>query len=120
MIEDIDAAIAGVDRVLLSSEPFIFRPPQVAEMRALYPGQRVDFIDGEMTSWYGNRAIEGLRYLRRLRGGSESERAAADYADKTRAHLIDPRGSAQIRVKILVSSDCPNSSVTARQKAAAD
>lgn len=72
VIEDIDAAIAGVDRVLLSSEPFIFRQPQVAEMRALYPRQRVDFIDGEMTSWYGNRAIEGLRYLRRLRGATQN------------------------------------------------
>ena len=67
VIDDLDAAVAGVDCVLLSSEPFIFRPAQVEEMRARFPGQRVDFIDGEMTSWYGNRAIDGLRYLRELR-----------------------------------------------------
>ena len=30
------------------------------------PGQ-IHLIDGEMTSWYGPRAIEGLRYLRRFR-----------------------------------------------------
>jgi hypothetical protein len=24
-------------------------------------------VDGEMMSWYGSRALEGLRYLRRLR-----------------------------------------------------
>jgi ABC-type Fe3+-hydroxamate transport system substrate-binding protein len=67
VIEDLDAAVAGVDRVLLSSEPFIFRASQVEDMRARFPRQHVDFIDGEMTSWYGNRAIEGLRYLRELR-----------------------------------------------------
>ena len=27
------------------------------------PGAKVSLIDGEMTSWYGSRAIEGLRYL---------------------------------------------------------
>jgi hypothetical protein len=26
----------------------------------------VQLIDGEMMSWYGSRAIEGLRYLRAL------------------------------------------------------
>jgi hypothetical protein len=27
----------------------------------------VFLVDGEMMSWYGSRALEGLRYLRRLR-----------------------------------------------------
>jgi hypothetical protein len=30
-------------------------------------------IDGEMTSWYGPRAIEGLRYLVRLRETLEAQ-----------------------------------------------
>ncbi len=58
------AAVAGsVDRVLLSSEPYRFREKHLAEVEALVPGARVSLIDGEMTSWYGSRAIAGLRYL---------------------------------------------------------
>jgi ABC-type Fe3+-hydroxamate transport system substrate-binding protein len=52
-----------VDRVLLSSEPFHFKEHHVAEVEALVPGAEVSLIDGEMTSWYGSRAIAGLDYL---------------------------------------------------------
>ncbi len=52
-----------VDRVLLSSEPFHFKAPHVEEVRALVPGARVSLIDGEMTSWYGSRAITAMGYL---------------------------------------------------------
>jgi ABC-type Fe3+-hydroxamate transport system substrate-binding protein len=58
------AALAGsVDRVLLSSEPFHFKRGHVDEVAALVPGAEVSLIDGEMTSWYGSRAIAGLEYL---------------------------------------------------------
>ncbi len=62
-----------VDRILLSSEPYAFRERHLGEVRMLLPVTRhpspvtVSLIDGEMTSWYGSRAIEGLRYLRELR-----------------------------------------------------
>jgi ABC-type Fe3+-hydroxamate transport system substrate-binding protein len=62
------ADFAGVDRVLLSSEPFHFKQHHVAEVEALVPGARVSLIDGEMTSWYGSRAIRGLDYLARFTG----------------------------------------------------
>jgi len=52
-----------VDRVLLSSEPFHFKQGHVAEVEGLVPGAKVSLIDGEMTSWYGSRAIAGLDYL---------------------------------------------------------
>ena len=52
-----------VDRVLLSSEPYHFKERHVAEVAAAVPGAEVSLIDGEMTSWYGSRAIAGLRYL---------------------------------------------------------
>jgi hypothetical protein len=52
-----------VDRVLLSSEPFHFKERHVPEVKALVPGAEVSLIDGEMTSWYGSRAIAGLEYL---------------------------------------------------------
>jgi len=29
--------------------------------------KKIALIDGEMTAWYGSRAIEGLGYLRRFR-----------------------------------------------------
>lgn len=52
-----------IDRVLLSSEPFHFKAEHVAQVAALVPGAEVSLIDGEMTSWYGSRAIAGLDYL---------------------------------------------------------
>jgi Periplasmic binding protein len=57
------ADFAEVDRVLLSSEPFHFKEHHVAEVAELVPGAEVSLIDGEMTSWYGSRAIAGLDYL---------------------------------------------------------
>jgi hypothetical protein len=58
------ADFAGeVDRVLLGSEPFHFKDRHVAEVEELVPGAKVSLIDGEMTSWYGSRAISGLEYL---------------------------------------------------------
>lgn len=61
--------LAHVDMVLLSSEPYRFRARHVAEIAALpaLVGKRVALIDGAMTSWYGSRAIQGLRYLPQFR-----------------------------------------------------
>ncbi|CAN5881286.1 helical backbone metal receptor [soil metagenome] len=58
--------LAAVQQVLLSSEPYSFDASHVASARALCPHARVRLVDGEMLSWYGVRAIEGLRYLRNL------------------------------------------------------
>jgi ABC-type Fe3+-hydroxamate transport system substrate-binding protein len=60
----VDLAEVEVDRVLLSSEPFHFKEAHVAEVEGLVPGAKVSLIDGEMTSWYGSRAIAGIDYLR--------------------------------------------------------
>lgn len=59
--------LAGVERVLLPSEPFAFTAKHEAEVIAL-SGKPVQRIDGEMVSWYGSRAVAGLRYLAQLRG----------------------------------------------------
>ncbi len=66
VIPDIETAAHNVDRVLLSSEPFMFRQQHVAELRDQL-NVPIDLIDGEMTSWYGSRAIRGLAYLRTFR-----------------------------------------------------
>ncbi len=66
VIPDIQTATHNVDRVLLSSEPFMFRQRHVAELHDQL-SVPIDLIDGEMTSWYGSRAIRGLAYLRDFR-----------------------------------------------------
>jgi hypothetical protein len=58
--------LSGIERVLLSSEPFRFRSEHVAAAQALCPGARVQPVDGELLSWYGPRAVAGLAYLRGL------------------------------------------------------
>lgn len=65
-------AAQGAELVLLSTEPYMFRERHVAEIQALLPGKRIALIDGEMTSWYGSRAIAGLRYLPRLRAALDA------------------------------------------------
>ena len=60
-----EALFAGIDLVLLSSEPYPFKPEHATLVRAAPGGRRVPIalIDAEMVSWYGSRAIRGLRYL---------------------------------------------------------
>jgi ABC-type Fe3+-hydroxamate transport system substrate-binding protein len=62
------ALLAAAERVLFSTEPYRFQEADVAAFARHhgYPLSQTALIDGEMTSWYGNRAIQGLRYLRRL------------------------------------------------------
>ena len=77
--------LSRVNRVLLSSEPYAFRERHLDEIRQAIAAAnhffvptaleevesplKVSLIDGEMTSWYGSRAIEGMKYLSRLRTG---------------------------------------------------
>ncbi len=90
--------------VLLSTEPYMFRAPHVAALQAQLEAltaanaahqppsldaaahqsrshlaraaaARVMLIDGEMTSWYGSRAIAGLAYLARLRADGAARAA---------------------------------------------
>ncbi|MCX7893553.1 MAG: helical backbone metal receptor [Burkholderiales bacterium] len=63
------ATLARVDAVLLASEPYRFTAQHAAELASLpaFAGKRVARVDGEMTSWYGSRAIAGLGYLTALR-----------------------------------------------------
>lgn len=63
-----DGWVREAGLVLLSSEPYMFRRKHLAELAALpaLEGMTLRLIDGEMTSWYGSRAIAGLDYLREL------------------------------------------------------
>ena len=54
--------LRDVEVVLLSSEPYRFREKHLDEIKNTL-NKPARLIDGEMTSWYGSRAIQGLRYL---------------------------------------------------------
>ena len=56
------AAIPGAELILLSTEPYRFNEQHRDELESRLR-KPVRLIDGEMTSWYGSRAIRGLRYL---------------------------------------------------------
>lgn len=58
----IDLDLVECDLVLLSSEPYHFHAEHTQELERL-TGRPARLIDGEMTSWYGSRAISALRYL---------------------------------------------------------
>jgi ABC-type Fe3+-citrate transport system substrate-binding protein len=54
--------VKGVESVLLSTEPYRFKEAHKEELQQQLKLPTY-LIDGEMTSWYGSRAILGLRYL---------------------------------------------------------
>jgi ABC-type Fe3+-hydroxamate transport system substrate-binding protein len=62
------------ERILLSTEPYAFKQNDASALAATLAGRGcpvpVTLIDGEMTSWYGARAIAGLHYLARVRQDS--------------------------------------------------
>jgi ABC-type Fe3+-hydroxamate transport system substrate-binding protein len=54
------------DRVFLSSEPFPFKDAHAQELRELLPGASIEFVDGELFSWYGSRMLKMPAYWRSL------------------------------------------------------
>ena len=54
--------VEGIEAILLSTEPYRFREAHRKQIES-ETGKPVHLIDGEMTSWYGPRAIAGLPYL---------------------------------------------------------
>lgn len=65
--------LEDIDLILFSSEPYSFDEDDIDEFQFTFPdhAHKAHIIDGEMTSWYGSRAIKGLQYL-------------GDYADRFR------------------------------------
>ena len=67
-IADDDSVWHDADRIFLSTEPYLFGEDNVVQLqREKKLTQPIALIDGEMVSWYGVRAIAGLRYLANLR-----------------------------------------------------
>ena len=71
----------AADLILFSSEPYRFQPADLETFAHDYdcPLDKLRLIDGEMTSWYGSRAIAGLNYLAQF-AGAESPTACASPA----------------------------------------
>ncbi len=70
VLSDLSEWLKEVDLALLSSEPYRFQGKHVAELRRMMPDGspcRIALVDGRSASWYGSRAIEGLRHLSQLR-----------------------------------------------------
>ena len=65
-LSDGDPAWSAADRIIVSSEPYAFRTRDAEELARRYH-RPAHLIDGKWTSWYGPRAIEGLRALARFR-----------------------------------------------------
>jgi ABC-type Fe3+-hydroxamate transport system substrate-binding protein len=65
-----EAWLSEIEEVLLSSEPYSFTQNHCDEVKQLMkrhaPQARVRLIDGELCSWYGPRAIDGIHYLHNL------------------------------------------------------
>jgi ABC-type Fe3+-hydroxamate transport system substrate-binding protein len=61
-----DANLCQVDAVLLSTEPYSFSQLHVEQLQQTIQ-KPVILVDGEMLSWYGSRAIAGLKYLAALK-----------------------------------------------------
>lgn len=69
-LDDNDPAWHDAERILLSTEPYAFRQRDADALQAAMGiGKPVVLIDGEWTSWYGVRAIAGLRALAAFRAG---------------------------------------------------
>lgn len=66
MLQGDESWLAHIDQVLLSSEPYRFTQQHLPLAQALCPQARVRLVDGELLSWYGPRAAQGLDYLRAL------------------------------------------------------
>ena len=73
-LKDLD--LPGIDVILLSTEPYRFTEKHQQAIKR-QTGLPVHLIDGEMTSWYGPRAIAGLAYLAELSSRLSSRSAAA-------------------------------------------
>lgn len=59
-----DLATAAPAVILLSSEPYPFKPAHAAELAAVLPQARIVPVDGEMFCWPGSRLLSAAAYFR--------------------------------------------------------
>ena len=66
-----ELAAAEPDIVLLSTEPFPFKPSHADELARLsgVARERIQIVDGELLSWHGSRTPAGIDYAERVISG---------------------------------------------------
>jgi iron complex transport system substrate-binding protein len=71
-----ELAVADPHVVLLSTEPFPFKPSHADELAMLsgLPRDRFEIVDGELLSWHGSRTPAGIDYAEQVIVGRHSER----------------------------------------------
>jgi ABC-type Fe3+-hydroxamate transport system substrate-binding protein len=57
---------AGIELLLLPSEPFPFKEKHVVELQQQLPGCRILLVDGTFFSWYGSRLMKATAYFKEL------------------------------------------------------
>jgi ABC-type Fe3+-hydroxamate transport system substrate-binding protein len=71
---------ADPDVVLLSTEPFPFRPSHAEEIAAAtgIPRERFAIVDGELLSWHGSRTPAGIDYAEQVVDRARTARRSED------------------------------------------
>lgn len=54
------------DLVFLSSEPFSFEAKHSTEIQKIVPKSKIEFVDGEMFSWYESHLLKADKYFKNL------------------------------------------------------
>lgn len=62
-----DLAALQPDRIFLSSEPFPFREKHLEPFRQACPRAKIQFVQGDLFSWYGSRLLLSARYFLEVR-----------------------------------------------------
>lgn len=71
-VEDIQKA--GIDLLMLSSEPYPFVDKHLEECSQLLPDADIRLVDGEAFSWYGAHMLQAADYLQTLIGQLNANR----------------------------------------------
>lgn len=62
-----DLAAAQPDRIFLSSEPFPFKGKHLEPFRQACPKAKIQFVRGDLFSWYGSRLLLSAKYFLEVR-----------------------------------------------------
>jgi len=66
ILEIKELADNNCELLILSSEPYPFKPKHVFELQRQLPGTKIILADGEMFSWYGSRLLKAASYFEAL------------------------------------------------------
>lgn len=61
-----ELAAAGVELILLSSEPYPFKKADLDALQTQLPNTRILLVDGEYFSWYGSRLLGAPEYFNEI------------------------------------------------------